>query len=129
MTERETSNNFKIEVRKKSAFDSSHKDSPKEIIDLLRLAEREGAYANLSEKRKRTLEMRFVEGLTMPQIGDVLKISKQAISKTLKLTPESLYKQMTKDVVTYRTNISFKEILATYSAYRVYLDGRKKGRE
>lgn len=128
MTEREQSNNINIEVRKTSAFNSLHPDSPKEIVDLLKLAEREGAYGRLSEKRRRTLEMRFVEGLTMSQIGDVLEISKQAVSQTLKDAPESLYKLMVKDVVTYRTHVSFREILATYSAYRIYVDGIKKNR-
>jgi DNA-directed RNA polymerase specialized sigma subunit len=128
MTERQQSNNLSIEVRKRSTFDSPHPDCPKEIIDLLKLAEREGAYGKLSEKRRKTLEMRFVEGLTMPQIGDVLQISKQAVSQTLKDAPESLYKLMVKDAISYRTHVSFREILATYSAYKVYLDGLKKGR-
>lgn len=110
------------------AFENVSPNTPIELVNLLRLAEREGAYSRLSEKRKKTLEMRLVEGLSMPQIASVLKISKQAVSQTLKLAPQSLYKQMLKDVVTYRTHIRFDEILAVYSDYGLYLNRKKKSR-
>jgi len=114
-------------VKPQSKFQITAPGTAPEVIALLRLSEREGAYGSLSEKARRILEMRYVEGLTMSQIGDVLGISKQAVSQSLKYTPESIYNRMVRDVITYKTDINFKEILKTYSAYRVYLDKKKKG--
>ncbi len=131
MVERSIGQNFSSEIAAKpqGAFEIVAPGAAPEIIALLRLAEREGAYARLSDKRRKTLQMRYVDGLSHAQIAEEFGISKQAVSQTLKLTPESLYRQMTRDVNTYRTPISFREILATYSAYRIYLDKKKKGGE
>lgn len=131
MVERERPQNFSPEeaLPTPSAFDTVASGAATEVIAFLRLAEREGAYARLSEKRRKTLEMRYADGLTMPQIANILEISKQAVSQSLKLSPESLFKQMTKDVIARRTPISFREILSAYSGYRIYLDKNKKRRE
>ena len=127
MVEIEGSQNFPHEtVSAQSVFKTTVPNAPSALIRFLKLAEKEGAYEQLSQKRKQTLQMRFVEGLSMPQIAERLEISKQAVSQALMLTPESLYKKMLKDVNSYRTNISFTEILAAYSAYRLESDVRKK---
>lgn len=128
MTERQTGNNLipsDLE-RRHSVFEAAVPTSPPALIEFLKLSERQGAYANLSLQTRRILQMRYVEGLNLPQIGDVIGVSKQAVSQTLRLTPESLYKKMTKDVVMRRTNIPFSTILLAYSDYRIELDVRKK---
>nr|MBI5456092.1 hypothetical protein [Candidatus Levybacteria bacterium] len=114
--------------KSKSVFEIVSPKAAPEIITLLRLAEREGAYARLTPRRKEILQKYYVEGQSMPQIADGYGVSKQAISQSLRLTPESLFKQMTKDVSARRTPISFREVLATYADYRVYLDKKKKSR-
>lgn len=131
MTGRETGHGFspEITVQTQSAFATASPGAPREVISFLKLAERQGAYGKLSPKRREILEMRFAEGLSQVQIARRYGISKQAVSQSLKLSPESLYKQMTRDVITHRTPISFREILAAYSDYRIYLDGKKKGGE
>lgn len=118
-----------VPEKPKSVFEAAVPTSPPALIELLKLSERQGAYANLSLQTRRILQMRYVEGLNLPQIGDVIGVSKQAVSQTLRLTPESLYKKMTKDVVMRRTNIPFSTILLAYSNYRIELDvGKKAGK-
>jgi Sigma-70, region 4 len=107
---------------KESAFKTFWPDSPPCLIEFLRLAEDEGAYAGLSLRTRRALEMRYVEGLEMTQIGDVLDVSKQAVNQSLRNAPESLYRKMTKDVVIGRTNVPFSRILMAYSLYRLERD-------
>lgn len=113
--------------KSKSVFEVVAPNAAPEIIALLRLAEREGAYTRLAPRKKEILQKYYVQGLSMPQIAGEFLISKHAVSQSLRLTPESLYKQMTRDVNTYRTPISFREILEAYSAYRVYLDKKRAG--
>jgi len=109
----------------KSVFEVVAPNAAPEVIVLLKLAEREGAYARLTQRRKEVLQKYYVEGLSMPQIADGYGVSKQAISQSLRLTPEFLFKQMTGDVFLEKTNIPFREIMEIYAAYRVYLDGKK----
>ena len=113
----------------KSVFETIAPIAAPEVIGLLKLAEREGAYEKLSEKTRQRLEMHFLEGMSITKIADIQKVSKQAVSQSLRLTPESLYKKMTKDVFMRRTNIPFTEILRVYSAYRIESDAKKKGGE
>ena len=111
----------------KSAFEVVSPNAAPEVIALFRLAEREGAYAKLTPRRKEVLQKYYVQGLSMPQIADGYGVSKQAISQSLRLTPESLYKQMRKDIFARRTSVQFSEVIATYSDYRVYL-AKKAGK-
>lgn len=105
----------------RSVFDNPHSNAPKEAIAFLRLAEREGAYGRLSERTRQRLELRFLEGLSISEIAEIQDVTKQAVSQTLTMFPNMLYKQMTKDNYMGRTTISFREILGTYSDYLVYL--------
>lgn len=113
----------------KSAFETVAPTAAPEVIAFLRLAEREGAYGLLSERTRQRLEMHYLHGQSLKEIADMQQVSKQAVSQTLRLSPESLFKQMTKDVNARRTPISFREILAAYSGYRIYLDENKKRRK
>lgn len=121
MTEREIGI-LSTEQVQRSAFESFHPESPPALIEFLRFSEREGAYGNLSLRTKRALKMRYVEGLDMSQIGDVLEVSKQAVSQSLKHAPETLYRKMTEDVVMRRTHVLYSQILMAYSLYRIELD-------
>lgn len=126
MTEGDRPQGFSHETTAvQSVFEQVMPTAPLALVALLRLAEREGAYGKLSKSARRISQMRYVEGLNMPQIGDVLEISKQAVWQSLTTTPESLYKTMTKDVVMRRTNIPFREILKVYSDYRIELNAKK----
>lgn len=113
----------------RSIFDNPHLNAPKEAITFLKLAEREGAYSLLSERTRQRLEMYYLHGKSLKEIADIHHVSKQAVSQTLKLSPESLFKQMIRDVIAYRTPISLKEISDAYSGYRIYLDKNKNRRK
>lgn len=127
MTERESGQNISPETKAKtqSAFDTPTLAVSLEVIAFLKLAEKEGAYSLLSERTRQRLEMYYLQGKSLKEIADIHHVSKQAVSQTLKLSPESLFKQMIRDVIAYRTPISLKEISAAYSGYRIYLDKNK----
>lgn len=113
----------------KNVFEVVSPNAPIEVVAFLKLAKREGAYDLLSEKARQRLEMYYLEGKTEKEIASIHQVSKQAISQTLRLTPESLYKKMTMDVNAYKTFISFREILAAYSDYRIYFESRKRSKK
>lgn len=127
MIERETRTLPTNQIRG-SSFESFHPESPPALIEFLKFSEREGAYGNLSLRARRALEMRYVEGLNISQIGDVLDVSKQAVSQSLRLAPETLYRKMTEDVIMHRTNVLYSQILMAYSLYRIELDAKKAGK-
>lgn len=127
MVETEGSQNFPQEtVRVQNVFETTARSAPA-LIRLLQLAEREGAYAKLTPRRKEVLQKYYVEGLSLTQIAVGYGISKQAVSQSLRLIPESLYQQMLKDVNRYATHIGFTEISDTYHAYRKELEIRRAG--
>jgi len=129
MVEREVSRNLSHQkLNPKSVSEVIKPDVQSAVVTFLKLAEREGAYSLLSERTRQRLDMHFLQGMSLTEIAGFQKVTKQAISQSLKLAPETLYKQMTKDVVQRRTTISFKEILSAYSAYRIYYDAKKKKR-
>ena len=131
MTERESGQNISPETKAKtqSAFDTPTLAVSLEVIAFLKLAEKEGAYSLLSERTRQRLEMYYLQGKSLKEIADIHHVSKQAVSQTLKLSPESLFKQMIRDVIAYRTPISLKEISDAYSGYRIYLDKNKNRRK
>jgi DNA-directed RNA polymerase specialized sigma24 family protein len=129
MVEREGPQNLSHQkLIPKSVSEVITPDAPPAMVAFLKLAAREGAYSLLSERIRQRLDMHFLQGMSLTEIAGFQKVTKQAISQSLKLAPESLYKQMSKDVVHRRTTISFKEILSAYSAYRIYYDAKKKKR-
>lgn len=112
-------------VRTQSVFETTAHRAPA-LMRLFQLAEREGAWEKLTQRRKEVLQKYYVEGLSQVQIAKGYGISKQAVSQSLRLAPESLYQQMLKDVNRYATYISFAEISDTYQAYRNELEGDRE---
>jgi predicted DNA-binding protein YlxM (UPF0122 family) len=130
MSEEEKPQNFPQEMlTPKSVFETTAPGSPPALVAFLQLAEIEGAYAKLTSKRREILEKYYVAGLSQVQIAGDFHVSKQAISQSLRLSPESLYQQMLVDVVMHRTNIPFEEISTTHKAYRLESDTIKKSGE
>jgi predicted DNA-binding protein YlxM (UPF0122 family) len=116
------------ETTVKSIFDKPLEGISPELVEFLKLAEREGVYARLTPRRQYILEQYVVQGLSMPQIADSLRISKQAVSQSLKLSPMSMYRDMTRNVVEGKTQTSFTEIQTTYEALIKTLISRRKAR-
>ncbi len=127
MIETETSFGIKPEGPSESVFVNPPEGAVMPVISLLRLAEREGVYATLSDKARERLEMYFLTGLPITKIAGIQHVSKQAVNQTIRKAPEMLYKKMTKDVVMRKTTISYREILGIYSDYRIYLAAKKGG--
>lgn len=126
MTEKATLIDPSGEGKRAGVFDNPPETVPASVISFLRLAEREGSYATLTDRTRERIELRFLEGLKEVQIAKRQNVSKQAVSQTLKMFPGMLYKKMEKDVYFRRTQISFREILLRYSDCMVYFQEQRK---
>ena len=111
-----------------SLFETTVPGTLPELVDLLKLSEREGAFGKLSKGRQEVMLMRVVEGLTMPQIAHKMKLTKQNIHQQLKSIPASLQRQMLKDINDGRTDVGYKEIIGTYRAYIEKVEPVRRGK-
>jgi hypothetical protein len=103
-------------VKRTSAFVKSEGRCSHNQILFFKLAEYAGAYDKLPEETRLALEMRFIGGLTMPQIGRELGLLQNAVNRRINTAPNDLYRIMLEEAQSHSLNVPFSSVVRRYSA-------------